>query len=248
MILPKTLSVLCLVALFLWLPLSSCAQSVSPDGQSDSLLTYVARIARSSQTLAQEKVYLHFDNTGYFLGERMWFKAYVVRAGDGRPTDMSRVLYVELVSPGGDVVKKRTLRIDSLGQACGDIGLDSIYGSGFYEVRAYTRYMTNWGSAAAFSRVFPIFRAPSAAGDYAPVMDERDYRHRLPDSQELAGQYLFFYETSGGKNLDRELSLLSDELRDSLAPKGREVLLGVDDTVASLHLPHDFLPAQPIDL
>ena len=37
--------------------------------------------------------------------------------------------------------------------------------------------------------------------------------HRLPDSQELAGQYLFFYETSGGKNLDRELSLLSDVAR-----------------------------------
>lgn len=215
MILPKTLSVLCLVALFLWLPLSSCAQSVSPDGQSDSLLTYVARIARSSQTLAQEKVYLHFDNTGYFLGERMWFKAYVVRAGDGRPTDMSRVLYVELVSPGGDVVKKRTLRIDTLGQACGDIGLDSIYGSGFYEVRAYTRYMTNWGSEAAFSRVFPIFRAPSAAGDYAPVMDERDYRHRLPDSREAD-------------------TLKRGRLNVSFYPEGGRMVAGLESRVAFL--------------
>ena len=126
---------------------------------------------------------VEFRGEGYFEVAKD-AAPFVVRAGDGRPTDMSRVLYVELVSPGGDVVKKRTLRIDTLGQACGDIGLDSIYGSGFYEVRAYTRYMTNWGSAAAFSRVFPIFRAPSAAGDYAPVMDERDYRHRLPDSRE----------------------------------------------------------------
>ena len=28
----------------------------------------------------QEKVYLHFDNTGYYLGETMWFAAYVVTA------------------------------------------------------------------------------------------------------------------------------------------------------------------------
>ncbi|MBQ7607249.1 MAG: MMPL family transporter [Desulfovibrionaceae bacterium] len=35
----------------------------------------------------------------------------------------------------------------------------------------------------------------------------------LPPSQERASQYLFFYETSGGKNLDRELSLLSDTAR-----------------------------------
>ena len=27
---------------------------------------------------AQEKVYLHFDQTGYFLKETMWFTAYVL--------------------------------------------------------------------------------------------------------------------------------------------------------------------------
>ena len=31
-----------------------------------------------NQLFPQEKVYLHFDNTSYYLGETMWFKAYVV--------------------------------------------------------------------------------------------------------------------------------------------------------------------------
>ena len=29
--------------------------------------------------------FTHFDNTGYFMGEKMWFTAYVVRADGHRP-------------------------------------------------------------------------------------------------------------------------------------------------------------------
>ena len=39
---------------------------------------------------AQEKVYLHFDQTGYFLKETMWFTAYVLNESN-RPTDISKV-------------------------------------------------------------------------------------------------------------------------------------------------------------
>nr|MCR5219780.1 MMPL family transporter [bacterium] len=37
--------------------------------------------------------------------------------------------------------------------------------------------------------------------------------HDLPDEQNQVSQYLFFYETSGGKNLDKEMSLLNDVVR-----------------------------------
>ena len=37
--------------------------------------------------------------------------------------------------------------------------------------------------------------------------------HVLPDEQKYVSQYLFFYETSGGKNLDKEMTLLSDVVR-----------------------------------
>jgi predicted RND superfamily exporter protein len=37
--------------------------------------------------------------------------------------------------------------------------------------------------------------------------------HELPDEQRSVSQYLFFYETAGGKNLDKEMSLLSDTAR-----------------------------------
>lgn len=119
-----------------------------------------------SVNMPQEKVYLHFDNTGYFSGETIRFKSYVVRTDNGTLTDLSKVLYVELLTPGGDVIATRKCAIID-GQANGDIKLDKILFSGFYEVRAYTRYMTNWGTSACFSRVFPIFDAPKTDGDYS---------------------------------------------------------------------------------
>jgi len=135
-----------------------------------------------SKYYPQEKVYLHFDNTGYFKGETIWFKAYVTRADRNAATDISRVLYVELVTPNGEVVQKRTLQIDEAGQTHGELKLDSIYTTGFYEVRAYTRYMTNWGHTGIFSRVFPVFKSPKTEGDYSnPTIDRITYKKRLPN-------------------------------------------------------------------
>ena len=116
------------------------------------------------QVQHQEKVYLHFDNAGYFLRETMWFKAYVLDESN-RPTDISRVLYVELVSPEGGVVETHKCKIED-GMAHGDFYLDSAYLSGFFEVRAYTRHMRNFGEENYFSRVFPVFEE-AVGGDYS---------------------------------------------------------------------------------
>ncbi len=131
--------------------------------------------------MAQEKVYLHFDNTGYFNGETIYFKAYVVNSSTEQLANISRVLYVELLNPGGDVIASRKCAIVD-GQANGEIKLEKVFGSGFYEVRAFTRYMTNWGTAACFSRVFPIFNAPKEDGDYSKkVIDKVSHKKRLPN-------------------------------------------------------------------
>ena len=103
----------------------------------------------------QEKVYLHLDNTAYARGEIIWFAAYVVRT-DGVREDLSKTLYVELLNPVGEVFETQKLRIEN-GHAHGQISLDGKpVPTGFYEIRAYTRYMTNWPSECIFSRIFPV--------------------------------------------------------------------------------------------
>lgn len=166
--------------------LSACLGVQAQTDPFQSIVSYIQQNMQFNASYPQEKVYLHFDNTGYFMGETIWFKAYVVRADQVRPTDLSKVLYVELVNPSGDVVETRKLQVND-GVAIGDIQLDSIYGTGFYEVRAYTRYMTNWGNGGIFSRVFPIFKKPQQDGDYAHmVMDEYNYKKRLPNLRDTS--------------------------------------------------------------
>ena len=150
------------------------------------ILSHIRHAMRFGMYYPQEKVYLHLDNTGYFKGETIWFKAYVKRCDTDRRTDLSHVLYVELLNPSGDVVEKRKLPIVN-GEANGDIKVDSIMTTGFYEIRAYTRYMTNWGTNACFSRVIPIFKAPKTEGDYStPTIDMFSHRHRLNNDWRIA--------------------------------------------------------------
>ena len=127
------------------------------EADSTQLFSYIQKAMNFNKVVPQEKVYLHFDNMGYFENETMWFKAYVIKTDNGTPTNLSKVLYVELLNPSGDVIKTRKYPIDEKGEAHGDLKLDTLLGTGFYEVRAYTRYMTNWGVNAIFSRVFPVF-------------------------------------------------------------------------------------------
>ena len=110
----------------------------------------------------REKVYLHLDNNAYYEDETIWFKAYVMRASTLQPTTLSRVLYVELLKDDGSLMERKLLRVDSLGQTHGEFKLELPIKSGFYEIRAYTREMVNWGTEACFSRVVPVFEKPTS--------------------------------------------------------------------------------------
>lgn len=147
----------------------------------------------SSNRCVQEKVYIHTDNTCYFVGDTLWYKAYVVRADDLKMSDISRILYVELLNPDGLVVERQQLVVNSRGgYSSGCFTLhDSLY-SGYYELRAYTRWMLNFNVRThhfgqeikysfynytmasdffrqwdgLYSRVLPIYKKPDEAGDF----------------------------------------------------------------------------------
>lgn len=151
--------------------------------QTDSLANFVRNIVKYNSMFTQEKVYLHFDNTGYFMGETIWFKAYVVNPMNNRPNIISRVLYVELLTPEGRVLQSHKLKIEN-GQCAGQISLKDLLHAGFYEVRAYTALMLNWPDAPIFSRVFPIFNAPETEGKdmyKSPIMTPTPHSERRPD-------------------------------------------------------------------
>ena len=182
------------------------AQQSFLEEQVKAILMQTAHINHFNRLCPQEKVYLHFDNTAYFQGETIWFSATVVKATDGTVAD-SKVLYVELLSPTGVVLRQQKLQVVD-GRCHGslplvDASVDEAnakrgvlgYPSGYYEVRAYTRTMLNFDPHGCFSRVFPVYKAPEKEGDYShPQMDVYnamgDERPSTPKSKELNIDFL----------------------------------------------------------
>lgn len=140
----------------------------------------------------QEKIYIHTDNNCYFAGDTIWYRAFVTRSDDMRPSNISRLLYVELVNGDGIVVERHQLIISDRGHTHGDFVLDDSIRSGYYELRAYTRWNLNFGVShrrysrtdrekfynyqlaadyfrqwdGLYSRVIPIYAKPQEPGYY----------------------------------------------------------------------------------
>lgn len=108
--------------------------------------------------LLRESVSVKYDaQNGIELGDTVHLSAYVTREKLDGPTDYSRILYVELLNPEGTVIQRRKLLLTG-GRATTSLWVDSIYGTGFYQLRAYTRYMTNWNDYGYWARLLPVFR------------------------------------------------------------------------------------------
>ena len=172
------------------------------DSVRQALLAFAGATNRFSLANPQEKVYLHFDNTGYYMGETIWYTAYVVNGILNRPTDLSRVLYVELLSPEGRILERQKLKVEN-GRASGSLSLadpSKVQVGGFYEVRSYTWAMLNW-EGTYYSRVFPVFDNPSEKGTYEPKItlyprSERFPNHR-PKEEKLKKLNVTFYPEGG---------------------------------------------------
>ena len=214
----------------------------------------------SSLSQVQEKVYVHTDNQCYFVGDTLWYKAYVVRADDLHPTDMSRLLYVELLSPDGLLVERQTVIVSPTGYTCGQFTLtDSLY-SGYYELRAYTRWMLNFNvrehrytrdetwwfynkQMAAdyyrvwdglYSRVLPIYSKPEEPGDYDARRMYQRPKTRLPRQKKDDLVVTFYPE--GGHLIDGIANRVAFEVTDQHGEA-----ININGTLSSSDL-------QPIDI
>ena len=194
----------------------------------------VSRISAFGKTIPQEKVYVHMDNTCYFQGDTIWFTAYTRQTNTDTPSGVSGVLYVELLNQDGYLVERKLIEMKE-GRGNGFFDLDNlIQYSGFYELRAYTRWQLNWGEHEhkhpdsfgfmfrdkesereyfrdydkLYSRVFPVYDKPLTPGDFTRDMTLRTLRREFKEDPDK-----------------RKLQL-------SLFPEGGNLVAGVENRVA----------------
>ncbi|TGE09804.1 TonB-dependent receptor plug domain-containing protein [Hymenobacter fodinae] len=143
-----------------------------------SLAFQVADTAPATQLLARlqafyaeaqpEISYVHLNQVAYAAGETLWFKAYVLNSQSHQLDSLSKVLYVDMVTPGRQVVFRRTLSLRG-GLAEGDIVLPDTLAQGVYTLRAYTSWMRNQGEELFFTRRVPVWQASAEASEIGSV-------------------------------------------------------------------------------
>ncbi len=156
---------------------SSRTYTMESTDYTKELIKFIDNIQEFNTLFPQEKVYLEFDNTAYFQGENIWYKAFVTNATTLEQAP-SGVLYVDFLAPTGQLILQQKLKIEN-GQADGiipllDAGTQQTrekkgivaYPSGFYEIRAYTQNMLDFSPEAIFSRVIPVYTQPKYVGEY----------------------------------------------------------------------------------
>jgi len=124
----------------------------------------------SSLSVLVEQPYLQTDRSYYYPGEVMWFKAYMNYYSSVYRDSLSKVLYVDLIGSKGNVVATRICQIDSSGTATGDVFLNPV-ATGDYELRAYTRWMLNFGKHFVFTKPIKIVELDEIAQNEEALED-----------------------------------------------------------------------------
>ncbi|WP_316822157.1 TonB-dependent receptor plug domain-containing protein [Pedobacter gandavensis] len=121
----------------------------------DNFESLLQRMKDFNEKYPQEKVHLHLDKPYYAIGDNIWFKAYLYNSTTQEPSDISKILYVELINERDSV--KQQLKLPVMGGATwGNFSLPDTLTEGNYRIRAYTQWMRNTGPEFFFDKTIKI--------------------------------------------------------------------------------------------
>ncbi|KQN38951.1 hypothetical protein ASE92_05920 [Pedobacter sp. Leaf41] len=178
-----------------------------------------------------EKVYLQTDRNYFSTGEDVWFSAYLVNGKSTSLTSSSANLYVELVSPQSAILDKKTILL-SKGLGSGDFKLPDSIATGWYNIRAYTNWMRNFGDEFVFQKSIYITNNLKENATYAT----RNANKKPVGIAESGDKKTITFFPEGGALVEGVNSLVAfktnDDLGNGLKASG-SIVSGKGDTVAS---------------
>ncbi len=130
------------------------AKTADDDSLKNSLLALKAKSDSTGIKLIPEKLYLQFDKPYYAIGDTIWFKAYLLN-NFLTASDKSGMLNIDIANDSNKVVRQYRFQVRG-GLTWGNFSLDKSFRPGAYTLRAYTRWMRNFGDDAFFYKTFDI--------------------------------------------------------------------------------------------
>jgi hypothetical protein len=118
-------------------------------------LTFTSTALANNRAMRlREGVYLHTDKPYYYKGELVWFKGYLNYVMPTLRDSLSKVLYVDVLNNDKNLIYSNKLLIEK-GTVVGNLLMPDSLQGGLYWIRAYTKWMLNYGAENLF--VKPIY-------------------------------------------------------------------------------------------
>ena len=108
-----------------------------------------------------EKTYLQTDKDFYFLGDTIWYKAYLLDGQSLRPVPDIQNLHIELINSSGSILMAQMLLCES-GLASGRMIIPDTLRTGPFLLRVYTDYQRNFGEDLFFHKNLRIARVKNS--------------------------------------------------------------------------------------
>ena len=107
-------------------------------------LLIVVHLSANAQENIYEEVLLQTSGDRFVSGDRILFHALVRSKATGKLSNLSSILYVELLDDAQKPILQSKVKIEN-GQGAGDFFITSLIESGSYQLVAYTGWMKNFG-------------------------------------------------------------------------------------------------------
>ncbi|HOX82415.1 MAG TPA: hypothetical protein PLS08_05255, partial [Chryseolinea sp.] len=164
--------------------------------------------------ILQEKIYLHIDRPSYLTGETLWFKVYLTDATIHKPSEVSKVAYVEFIDGTNSSVLQTKVEIKN-GTGSGSLYLPATLNSGNYMVRAYTNVMKNFSTEFFFHKSISIVNTfkslENESKAIAPVYDAQFFPEGGNLVNGLRSKIAFRVTDPSGNGIDFKGSVLDQQ-------------------------------------
>ncbi len=121
-----------------------------------------------------ERVFIQPNSQVFVSGETLRFSAFTLSHQTGKVTDLSKILYVQLIGKDGAVMEQKVALGE--GRGSGEFFVNSLLPTGRYQLLAYTRWMRN------FDEYFQL-----------PITIINPFETELPEFQEDSTVQVKFY-------------------------------------------------------
>ncbi len=122
------------------------SQNITPDSlpkKSIHVEELNERIVEYNNLNPVEKVYLQTNTDVVSMSETLWYSAYVVLGPYHQYSEVSKVLFVDLIGHDNQIVLSQTIKLTD-GKGYGGMEIPKELQSGNYHIRAYTSWMRNF--------------------------------------------------------------------------------------------------------